>query len=360
MFEIKPLSFCRAIIIAIFGTILLTDLIILSIGVHNDLPTVTDGYSEMAEFPVPIVGIQLKNNFTITCYFQLFDYHDDHSNCSEYLTQPTFNEESGQWTGKFSPINNLAFPRNQPPYRLKRILFKFNIPNDVYIYGDIPAFTINMFDPTNQTLAQDMYKALVNDQYYFDSSPLSASIFQTNRYFLGRNYIYHVRMTRKITRTIVGSIKDDFGFPPTRKMLTYITAFVYLTTRNASWYADAASGFMLDPSSFLLEDQTEQRNKNALSVISNVLAIGGALLTFYAFLFGVSSIKPWGIMHKYVFNGTTKRTFNDRLTPNSTSLFSENLKYDNLELDGLKKFLKHYVVNISLLEEDNKKSSRCC
>ncbi|CAB5393273.1 unnamed protein product [Rhizophagus irregularis] len=160
-------------------------------------------------------------------------------------------------------------------------------------------------------------------------------------------------MSRKTTRTIIESTKDDFGFPPTRKMLTYITAFAYLTTRNASWYADAASGFMLDPSSFLLEDQTEQRNKNALSVISNVLAIGGALLTFYAFLFGVSSIKPWGIMHKYVFNGTTKKTFNDRLTPDSTSL---NLKYDNLELDGLKEFLKHYVVNISLLEEDNEKS----
>ncbi|CAG8756476.1 8978_t:CDS:2 [Rhizophagus irregularis] len=138
-------------------------------------------------------------------------------------------------------------------------------------------------------------------------------------------------MSRKTTRTIIESTKDDFGFPPTRKMLTYITAFAYLTTRNASWYADAASGFMLDPSSFLLEDQTEQRNKNV----------------------SVSSIKPWGIMHKYVFNGTTKKTFNDRLTLDSTSL---NLKYDNLELNGLKEFLKHYVVNISLLEEDNEKS----
>ncbi|GET59970.1 hypothetical protein RIR_e71435_A0A2I1FII8_9GLOM [Rhizophagus irregularis DAOM 181602=DAOM 197198] len=86
MFKIKSLNFCKAIIIAIFGTILLAYLIILSIGVHNDLSTVTNGYSEMAEFPAPIVGFQLKNNFTITCYFQIFDYYDDHSNCSEYLT----------------------------------------------------------------------------------------------------------------------------------------------------------------------------------------------------------------------------------------------------------------------------------
>ncbi|GBB87431.1 hypothetical protein RclHR1_01390021 [Rhizophagus clarus] len=344
MFDIKPLDFCRAIVIVIFAVILLTDLIILSIGVHNDLPTVTAGYSEMDEFPAPLVV--------------------DNGNCSEYLTQPTFNEASGQWTGKFSPINNLTFPRDQISNRLKRILFKFNVPNDVYVNGDIPAFTIDIFDSANQTLAQDMYKALTDNKYYFDSSPLSASIFRENRYFLGRNYVnLPYPNVKENTRTIVGSIKDDFGFPPTRKMLTYTTAFVYLTTRNASWYADAASGFMLDPSSFLLEDQTEQRNKNALSVVSNVLAIFGALLTFYAFLFGVSSIKPWGFIHKYVFNGTTKKTLNDKLTPKPTILFSansNNLELEN-ELIGLKEFLKHYVVNISWLEEDNnKKTSRCC
>jgi hypothetical protein len=111
------------------------------------------------------------------------------SNCSEYLTQPTFNEASGQWTGKFSPINNLTYPRNVLSNRLKRILFKFNVPNDVYIDGDIPAFTINVFDSENQELAQDMYNALVYDEYYFDSSPLSASVFRSNRYFLGRNYV---------------------------------------------------------------------------------------------------------------------------------------------------------------------------
>ncbi|GET04901.1 hypothetical protein GLOIN_2v1792100 [Rhizophagus clarus] len=294
MFDIKPLDFCRAIVIVIFAVILLTDLIILSIGVHNDLPTVTAGYSEMDEFPAPLVV--------------------DNGNCSEYLTQPTFNEASGQWTGKFSPINNLTFPRDQISNRLKRILFKFNVPNDVYIFS-----------------GEKLYLPYPN--------------------------------VKENTRTIVGSIKDDFGFPPTRKMLTYTTAFVYLTTRNASWYADAASGFMLDPSSFLLEDQTEQRNKNALSVVSNVLAIFGALLTFYAFLFGVSSIKPWGFIHKYVFNGTTKKTLNDKLTPKPTILFSansNNLELEN-ELIGLKEFLKHYVVNISWLEEDNnKKTSRCC
>lgn len=111
------------------------------------------------------------------------------SNCSEYLTQPTLNEKNGQWTGKFSPLNNLTFPKDETSYKLKRILFKFHVPNDVYIDGDIPAFTINMFDSANQTLAQVMYNAMVDDKYYIDSSPLSASVYRTNRYFLGRNYV---------------------------------------------------------------------------------------------------------------------------------------------------------------------------
>jgi hypothetical protein len=52
-------------------------------------------------------------------------------------------------------------------------------------------------------------------------------------------------------------------------MSLIINMFLDLTTRNASWYADAASGFMLDPGSFLLEDQTEQRNKNVSKFIKN-------------------------------------------------------------------------------------------
>jgi hypothetical protein len=73
-------------------------------------------------------------------------------------------------------------------------------------------------------------------------------------------------------------------------------------------------------------------------------------------------------MHKYFFNGTTRKTLKDKLTPKPKLLFSANPTYDdNLELEkeliGLKEFLKHYVVNISWLEEDeddDKKTSRCC
>ena len=51
------------------------NLIILSIGVHDDKPTIAVGYSQMDDFPAAEISMALKNNFTITCHFLLFDYY---------------------------------------------------------------------------------------------------------------------------------------------------------------------------------------------------------------------------------------------------------------------------------------------
>ena len=80
----------------------------------------------------------------------------------------------------------MAFPRIQAGSGLKRILFKFNIPKDVYVDGDLPVFTVNVFDSTNKTLA-DMESA--NDGYFEKSTPFMTSVFRSNRYFLGRGYV---------------------------------------------------------------------------------------------------------------------------------------------------------------------------
>jgi hypothetical protein len=82
---------------------------------------------------------------------------------------------------------------------------------------------------------------------------------------------------------------------------------------------------------------------------------------------GVSSIKRWGLIHKHVFNDTTKKTLNKELEDmkSKPTLFSANPGHDNSELKELKKeligintFLKHYVVDISWLEQDNKTSKK--
>ncbi|CAG8531569.1 636_t:CDS:2 [Diversispora eburnea] len=82
----EPLTLCRVFILIKFTVILLAVLIILSIGVRNDSPTIATNQASMEWFPTP----------------------DDNSNCSEYITQPTLDVGSGLWTGKFS--SNLSFP----------------------------------------------------------------------------------------------------------------------------------------------------------------------------------------------------------------------------------------------------------
>ena len=45
-------------------------------------------------------------------------------------------------------------------------------------------------------------------------------------------------MTKKITSTIVGSIKDDFGFPPAHETQSYISTFACKLNRLKSLFID--------------------------------------------------------------------------------------------------------------------------
>ena len=87
---------------------------------------------------------------------------------------------------------------------------------------------------------------------------------------------------------------------------------------------------------------------------------------------GVGKMKPWGIMHKHVFKKTTKDILNDKLDPKPKFLLpiynnpqvhnnrelEEELFELKKELDGLREFLKHYVVNIGWLEDNQ--GCFCC
>ncbi|CAG8791518.1 5353_t:CDS:2, partial [Gigaspora rosea] len=204
---------------------LLSTLILFTLEVINDLPSVRNENDQIFEFPAPVISMQLRLNFTIACDFLLFDIYDQNhpfNNCSEYLTQPQLNSSIGQYTGKFDPKDR-TFPSNQTSYQLKRILFKFNILNDSIVEGDLPAFTINIFDSVNKTMADEMYNESAKNTYFQQSTPFITSSFRTNRYFLGRNITYHIRMTRRITNLIIPSFWDNFGLPLKHDTKAYIT-----------------------------------------------------------------------------------------------------------------------------------------
>ncbi|CAJ0747131.1 17987_t:CDS:2 [Entrophospora sp. SA101] len=155
---------CKWIVIGAFTVLLIALSVILTTGVLNDLPTITTEHSPIVEFPSP---------------------GDTNSICSEHVTQPTL--IGTFWTGKFSP-NNLTFPNTQPTNRLKRILFRLEIDGDGTLDGNLPVFTINIFDSGDVTSADAMYAEAVKDTYFEESSDsFITSIFRANRYFIGEN-----------------------------------------------------------------------------------------------------------------------------------------------------------------------------
>ncbi|RIA96702.1 hypothetical protein C1645_802245 [Glomus cerebriforme] len=157
-------------------------------------------------------------------------------------------------------------------------------------------------------MANNMYNETTRDTYFEGSSSLITSIFRANRYFLGRKYIYHIRMNQKVRKVLKGSIRNDFGLPPIYDSQTYITTIIYPTTRNSSYFEVADSGFMIDPVNFVAEIQADQRNKNARSV---------------------TAIKRWGIIDRIIFRDTTLERLR-RIGLNPESLANRN-NNDNIE-----------------------------
>ncbi|CAG8522715.1 14495_t:CDS:2, partial [Dentiscutata erythropus] len=162
---------------------------------------------------------------------------------------------------------------------------KFEPKDRTFPYGGYPTFTVNIFDSVNKTIADEMYDESVKDTYFEKSTTFVTSAFRKNRAFLG-----------------------------------------HPTTRNDTYFMSAASGFQIDPNDFMVETQIEQRNKSALSVISNVLAITGALLTLDVFLFGFRTKKPWGFIRTYFLRNTIEESHQNLLQTqleNTTQLVEE-------------------------------------
>ncbi|CAJ0896258.1 10223_t:CDS:10 [Entrophospora sp. SA101] len=209
--------------------------------------------------------------------------------------------------------------------------FWTEIDDDGIIDGDLPAFTINIFDSGDEKSSEAMYAEAVKDTYFDNSSDTSSLI-------------------TKVTNRITPSFKDNFGFQPNRETQSYITTIIYPTSRNSSFFAPGVAGFMIDPHNFVLETRTEQRQ--FLSVISNVLAVWGTFLTLYAILFGVGRIKPWGVIQKHFFKKHTHDELKALIPP---SLFLE-IGESNRTLTTEERLDRLTVLLMQLIQKHLKKS----
>ena len=73
----------------------------------------------------------------------------------------------------------------------------------------------------------------------------------------------------------------------------------------------------------------------------------------YNYILGISrSIKPWGFLNKHLFKETTIKKVRKKLELRVSE--NEDNNEINLSEEGLVNFLRHFVVNVDVLEKKNK------
>ncbi|CAJ0644983.1 14547_t:CDS:2 [Entrophospora sp. SA101] len=302
----EPISvvICRKFVVILFVSITLTVLVILSIGVNNDTPTITRKYSSMDKFPVP----GTINN--------------------EYVNQPTYDNSSNSWKGSFSP-DNLSFiisgdrnkTQNQGDIIKLDLGFEImdtdhNATEDGYV-----RFSISMHDqeynPYNDTLASG------TDDY----STFVKSLKETGSYPPGNAYV--LRILRKQRTILKDSFLNNLGLPQRYPNKPYVVA----NDRFAEAIGNTSfANFYIQPQNFLLETEVEQRNKNYSSLQLIIL--------------GADSIKPWGFIQERIL----KNVMHNKLR---TAPFKKEGTPEE-RIEALETFLKDYVIDVGLIDQLNK------
>nr|CAG8560090.1 1051_t:CDS:10 [Entrophospora candida] len=308
--ETEPISIviCKRFTVILFVLITSVVLIILSIGVHNDLPTIKRVYSSASRIPAPVIYMQSGWQFEIGCsIFFTKIVNEKGTNDDKYIIQPTKptipdENNSTYWRGSISPtnlsfINDINKAENQAAITELNLIFAITDPNYNEANNGSVRFSIYIHDQEYDPL---------NDTFVNESD----------------NYSNFVKSLRR--KNLVGRVENS----------SYAILHII-------------------PQTFLLETEVEQRNKNALTVISNVLAVWGGLSAFYIFLFGANSIKPWGFIQENIFKSEIRYKLG--LAP-----FSKNEGNPEERIDALETFLKNHVVdvNVNLIGQSNKSSDK--
>nr|CAG8553167.1 8979_t:CDS:2 [Entrophospora candida] len=282
--ETEPISIviCKRFTVILFVLITSVVLIILSIGVHNDLPTIKRVYSSASRIPAPVIYMQSGWQFEIGCsIFFTKIVNEKGTNDDKYIIQPTKptipdENNSTYWRGSISPtnlsfINDINKAENQAAITELNLMFAITDPNYNEANNGSVRFSIYIHDQEYDPL---------NDTFVNESD----------------NYSNFVK-----------------------------------SLRRKSFYSTG----------------------NALTVISNVLAVWGGLSAFYIFLFGANSIKPWGFIQENIFKSEIRYKLG--LAP-----FSKNEGNPEERIDALETFLKNHVVdvNVNLIGQSNKSSDK--
>ncbi|CAI2182758.1 6340_t:CDS:2 [Funneliformis geosporum] len=340
---------------------------ILIIEVTSDEPVLTNTIFEATEMPIPDMQFHFVYPFILQCLFirSIKEITFDES-CKEYLEQPKASSESNNYIGYFKNVQNLTFVKPE---------IDENAIKGVMVVASI-------VDPNyNATESHDLMKfnALYryegeSNETIVDKLPAYVKEFSTNNlYLMSRNQMALVEFTRIIRETIIPNFKDHLGIEPSYYRQGYI-----LPNNIQSYPVDYKAGDLfvssitLTVQNFIIKRETEQRTRTLLSVFGLVGGAWSLATAFYAALFGVDMIRPWGCVQLYCC-GIRNKTHNKLkktlpVIPLVTSSekpppsFSRDVSRDEhaalqQRVDALEVFLREYVVDVNYLEDIKKKEN---
>ncbi|CAG8727084.1 730_t:CDS:2, partial [Dentiscutata erythropus] len=182
---------------------------------------------------------------------------------------------------------------------------------------------------------------------------------------------YDIQVSRNIKQLMTNSWKNYLGFTPDLETIPYCTSIIASNVITNNTDPNSLYSIInIEPYSFIVEVDTDQKSKTALNLFGLFGGVFGILTSLYAFLFGVKAIQPWGLVQRTVFK-VNKTARSQLLTTLESMQFLDHLNNDkdNLEdqvstkklkkrLDTLQLFLRDYVVNAQYLEQINENINR--
>ncbi|RIA92811.1 hypothetical protein C1645_764137 [Glomus cerebriforme] len=107
----------------------------------------------------------------------------------------------------------------------------------------------------------------------------------------------------------------------------------------------------MSPRDFILQEEQEQRNDTIIGALGTIAAYYGTIVFIYVFLFGVESMRPWGVIHNGCcglrkFKSDPEKILALASSPDSETDIEQRIRV----LEEFKEFLKDNVVEITLLD----------
>ncbi|KAF0365655.1 hypothetical protein F8M41_013819 [Gigaspora margarita] len=269
------LNIRRFVIISSF-TLLLGSILALFFKMYKEQPIISTTFNPVDTLPAPAMV----------------------DTCNNYVTQPEKinDDDNYPFAGNFSPkanINLHKYEDENGPYFvfLDIVIVDPNFPKLINDSTQISSFRMIAFDSYNDYIIRN--KSFVSPSHQISS--FEKSLYYMNKYTLSNNYIYKFGYNRNTRTFLSDSALNYIGMPLSQPPSPYIESIIQPVPMSSSNINNIT--LRISPRSFIVGDEQEQRHSTVMSIFGIIAAFYSSLMFFYVFLFGVDSIRLWGVVH---------------------------------------------------------------